>query len=88
MKTIEARDWTPETLAYLWVETGNGNLYRVTGIRQDWWIVTGRSSWCCCSDTVLYVFDCEAECKAKERYLQKELKDKRKRWYSNPKGEN
>jgi len=34
---IELRDWRPEIPAYIWTECGEGHLYRVTGLRADWW---------------------------------------------------
>jgi len=38
--------------AYL--QTGLG-LFRITGMRRDYWVITGERSWCCCPDDTVYV---------------------------------
>lgn len=82
MKIIMARDWKPGTQAYLWEETGNGALRLVTGIRRDYWIVTGYNSWCCCEDTRLYLCTDEAERAANEAELRRILSERRRTWNS------
>lgn len=86
MQTIQADQFKPGMLAYIWEETGNGSLRRVDYIRQDWWIVTGHCSWCCCPDTTLYVFDSAAERKQIEASLRHRLEVRRIEW-SKPYGQ-
>lgn len=85
MKTTTVSKWQGET-AWLWVETGEGALYRVRNVRADYWVVTApegmswaTNSWCCHGDTTLYVGD-SGEAKVKEVELRQELAERRERW--------
>lgn len=77
MRTIRAGCWTHHTDAYLWTETGEGQLRLVTGVRRDWWIVTGHCSLCSTPDTLLYVFDNDAERMQQERDMRARLASRR-----------
>lgn len=79
-KIITADKWLPGCLAYLWEETGEGSLRRVTAIRADGWIVTGLCSWCCCPDTTLWLCSSEEARETLERLLRADLADRRANW--------
>lgn len=81
MRTITAQQHraAPSGDAWLWEETGIGHLRRVTGIRADWWIVTGMCSWCCCPDTPLYQFSSTEQRIELETYLRSRLAARRER---------
>jgi hypothetical protein len=79
MRTIRANEWKPATQAYLWVERGDGDLLPVTGIRSDWWIVTGYCSWCCTPGTILHVLDVNDDLATCARAMRLELAERRDR---------
>ena len=79
MNKMQAKDWCHGMLAYIWEETGNGQLRLVTVIRKDFWIVTGMCSWCCCGDTMLYV-GTEAKRIEQEKLLRANLANRRLEW--------
>ncbi len=80
MRTIQASEWDRTIEAYIWTECGNGRLYQVTGIRREWWIVTGPCSWCCTPDTILYVYEDAAERNEHESALRQALNARRAMW--------
>lgn len=84
MRTIQASEWDRTIEAYIWTECGNGRLYQVTGIRRDWWIVTGDCSWCCTPQTTMYVYADAAERDAHEAALRFHLAERRELWYRRP----
>lgn len=77
MKAIQAKDWDRNVDSYIWEETGNGSLRMVTGIRKDWWIVTGGVSWCCTPATTLYVFDSDEERQKTQAEFRNRLREQR-----------
>lgn len=79
MKTIEARNWNAKDEAYLWVETGTGQLLRVSSINAEMWIRAGTMSWCCHGGTTLYL-GTAAEAAEQERLLRADLAARRERW--------
>lgn len=89
MQTTTAGEWNknPTRAAWLWVETGEGQLLPVRHIRADWWIVTGTgwatNSWCCHPGTRLYIGTPE-EAKGQESVLQSDLAKRREQWSSKP----
>jgi len=84
--TIQLKEWRRGMLAYLWVETGDGDLLRVTGLRPDWWVVTGYCSWCSCPGDTLYLCPTQEHVAALETALRARLATKRAEWYSKAAG--
>lgn len=82
---IELQDWTPGIHAYLWTECGEGNLYKITSVRADWWAVTGYFSWCCMPEAKVYLCETDAQKQELERSLRNHLEARRIKW--NSKGE-
>jgi hypothetical protein len=83
MRTTTTREWNGTEQAWLWVETGEGQLLPVAYIRADCWVVTGRgmftNSWCCHWGSTLYLGTAE-EAKAHEAVLQADLAARRVQW--------
>ena len=80
MNIIAAKDFKPGSMAFLWEETGDGSLRKVSYIRSDWWIVTGHCSWCCTPDTYLYEFDNDADMIDAQKRFRAELAERRANW--------
>ena len=56
-------DWR-KTSAYVYVQTGEHDLLKITGCRWDgtgFWAITGDCSWCMCDSDIVYLIDTEAE---------------------------
>lgn len=83
MKTCTIKEWNGTDQAWLWVETGDGQLLPIKSVRADCWIVTGTgwctSSWCCHWGTIVYLGHAE-DAKVEEKLLQEKLRERRIRW--------
>lgn len=83
MEHTTIRNWDRTRAAWLWVETGNGQLLPVRSIGTDLWVRTGTGlggmSWCCHADTRLWIGTPE-EAKGQERVLQDDFAARRARW--------
>lgn len=83
MKTMNACDVTPESLAWVWTDAGDGKLYPVNYYRPDGWLVCGLwargDSWttlfCVCADSPCYVFESDDERAGYEAKRRQQLAD-------------